>query len=196
MTRTGRIATRVGIDDLLGPFEAQVDPAHRWNGFLHPHFALDAVRQLAARTQEVAAQLGRDAYDTVHVIDGGTDSEGQPRAVVLIVSWRYFDEGPEAVTDIVQPDSRGLYDIGGGSWAWSFAGWWCACGFDQDWHETQCGNCDLTRDTQPAKKPCDCGCDPSQGALGDYDLDSEASRAHFAATGRYLRWTESAQPCA
>jgi hypothetical protein len=201
------IATRVCIDDMLGPFDCTLDPTNRWNGWLSPHFALDAVRALSNQTLRMADEDGYDCVDTIHVIDGRADSqdtvhiiEGGPsrnreegeetqavavhipwrglsrganatittaapqsrktarkrkvtgrgarRAVVVHIRWQYLDEGSDTAATTVSPDAEGLYPIGGWEWTWHFASWWCACGNDFDWHETQCP-CGLTRDSQP-----------------------------------------------
>lgn len=121
------------------------------------------------------------------------DGEGEPLAVVLHISWQYVEESTddEDAADVIEPNAEGLYGIGGWVWTWHFASWWCACGSDMDWHEIECTGCLLTRDNQPEKKPCDCGCDPEQGVFGEYDLESVQSRAHLIRTGRFLRWSES-----
>jgi hypothetical protein len=166
------IETRVCIDDFLGPFDAKVDPTDLWNGFVSPRFTLEVVRQLAARTQQLADECGHDSVDTVHVIDGGTGEDGHPRAVVLRVSWQFFDEGARTVTAIIEPDDEGLYGVGGWEWTWGYAVWWCACGSCQPWHEIECqGN-------------------PEQGVWGEYAVDNIESRAHWIRTGRFLRWSE------
>ncbi|MFD8078987.1 hypothetical protein ACFV3E_40810 [Streptomyces sp. NPDC059718] len=54
------VQTRVCIGETLGPYDARVDPTHRWNGWLSPFFTLDTARQLAARTQELADECGHD----------------------------------------------------------------------------------------------------------------------------------------
>ncbi|WP_330435854.1 hypothetical protein OIC43_37170 [Streptomyces sp. NBC_00825] len=156
----------------------------RWRGAAHG--AAPAATITAATPQVRKAARRRKG--------GG---RGALRAVVLHVRWQYLDEDGDVASaaNAVRPNPNveGRYGIGGWEWTWHFAGWWCACG--ADWHEVTCTTCDLTRDTQPEKKPCDCGCDPEQGVAGEYDLESEASRAHLARTGRYLRWSESgAQP--
>ncbi|MGA5599606.1 hypothetical protein ACPCUF_00970 [Streptomyces griseoincarnatus] len=104
------IETRVCLDDLLGPYEATVDPApeKRWNGWLAPHFTLDTVREMTGRTADLAARYGHDSTVTVHVIDrhadspssvhvidGGTDRDGNPRQAVVHVRWNLVDDDPE-----------------------------------------------------------------------------------------------------
>ncbi|KUN32514.1 hypothetical protein AQJ11_03025 [Streptomyces corchorusii] len=202
------IETRVCIDDTLGPYDARLDPGRRWNGFLMPRFTLDTVRRLSVRTLELADEYGYDSVETVHVIDGysdspssvhfiegGTDREGNPRGAVAHIRWPFLDEDPdravsfftgrpgaqvkpvepaavgvrrtvvftmswqwweedrgaEGIADVYQPDDECRYGIGGGSWCWHFAGWWCACGRDNDWHVLKCPSCELPRDAQPAK---------------------------------------------
>ncbi|MFC1415402.1 hypothetical protein [Streptacidiphilus cavernicola] len=141
------IHTRVCIDD-LGPFDAKVDPTDRWNGWLCPYFTLDTVRVLAARTQELAAQDDNDTFDTVHVIDGGTDDNGKPRAIVVHISWQHFTDDPEHAAGFVAPNSEGLYGIGAAEWTWSFAVWWCPCGEPANWHQIFCGHCGTNRPDQ------------------------------------------------
>ncbi|REE61478.1 hypothetical protein BX257_4057 [Streptomyces sp. 3212.3] len=152
------IHTRVCIDSMLGPYDAKLDPTHRWNGWLSPYFTLDTVRQLAARTQEMAEEDGFDCVDTIHVIDGDTDSDGEPRAVVVHIRWQYLGEGAESAASIIQPNDEGLYGVGGWEWTWHFASWTCACGTDAYWHVETCENCGAARDGQlqeqaPAGQP-------------------------------------------
>ncbi|MFE7214586.1 hypothetical protein ACFU93_32520 [Streptomyces sp. NPDC057611] len=126
---------------------------------------------------------------------GEPGGSGAARAVVVHVRWQWLDEGSDTAANVVAPGSDGLYSIGGWEWTWHFASWWCACGAGMDWHEFECTGCELNRENQLEKKPCDCGCDPAQGVFGEYDLKSAQSRAHYTRTGRYLRWSESdAQP--
>lgn len=117
---TRQIDTRVCIDDTLGPYEAKIDPTNRWKGLVCPRFTLDTVRKIAARTQEQAAKDNYESVETIHVIDGGTDAEGNPRAVVLHVRWAYVEDEEEAqyATLAMQPDDEGLYSIGGDEWNW------------------------------------------------------------------------------
>jgi hypothetical protein len=204
------IATRVCIDDILGPLDCTLDPSNRWNGFMSPHFALDEVHELSAQTLRLAEEDGYDCAETIHVIEGRADSQdtvhlieggprrhygedddaegnlaiavripwrslsrgatatigpatpqahkaarkrkitgrGPARVVVVHIRWQYLDEGSDTAANIVQPDGEGLYPIGGWEWTWRLASWWCACGEDIVWHETQCP-CGLTRDAQP-----------------------------------------------
>lgn len=140
------IRTRVCIDDMLGPYDALVDPDAQWNGRLSPHFTLDTVRELATRTQQMADEYGHDSTDTIHVIDGGADIEGEARAVVLHIRWQYLPESGAAT--VVEPNEQGLYGIGGWEWTWHFAGWTCACSSYPDWHITECPECGRLRDPQ------------------------------------------------
>ncbi|MGW3827803.1 hypothetical protein ACWEAF_37450 [Streptomyces sp. NPDC005071] len=143
-TASRLIDTRACIDDMLGPYDAKLNPNNRWNGWLFPNFTLDTVRKIAARTQEAADEYGHDVTDTIYVIDGGIDREGEPRAVVLHVSWQWFDEGSQTAASIIQPHDDGLYGIGGGAWTWHFATWACTCGGEEEWHVTHC-ECGLPR---------------------------------------------------
>lgn len=143
------IETRVCIDDTFGPFDAKLDPTAKWCGSLAPFFTLDTVRELAARTKEMADEFGHDVIETVHVIDGGTDRDGDPRALVIHIRWSHIGVDSESVTSIIQPNDEGLFGIGCWEWPWSFAKWQCACGLDMPWHVTDCGGCGLSRDTQP-----------------------------------------------
>lgn len=108
-----------------------------------PFFTLDTVRLLSAETLKDAAKYGYDCSDTIHVIDGGTDNNGAPRAVVLHIRWMYLEEeGPAQVASVINPRKEdGLYGIGGWEWTWSISTWDCAC---RSWyyHETEpCPNC-------------------------------------------------------
>ncbi|MEC3995183.1 DNA cytosine methyltransferase [Actinacidiphila sp. DG2A-62] len=69
------IETRVCIDDTFGPFDCQLDPHNRWNGWLSPHFTLDVTRELSAQTLRMADEYGYDCTDTIHVIEGRADSQ-------------------------------------------------------------------------------------------------------------------------
>jgi hypothetical protein len=147
-SRIRSVDTKVCLDDMLGPLDAQVDPHNLWNGFVSPRFTLDAARELADQTHRLAEEYGADV-DTVHVIDaGGKDRDGKPLAFVLRVSWTYMEEGgAEQSTLIIEPDDEGRYSIGGWEWCWSYASWNCVCGRYPDWHKP-CW-CGLTRDHQP-----------------------------------------------
>lgn len=139
------IETRVCIDDTLGPYDAKLDPADRWNGALSPYFTLDIVRQLAARTQEMAEEEGYDRVDTIHVVDGDARREGEPRTAVVSIRRCYVDEYSESDTEIIQPSDEGLYGVGSWEWTWQYVTWPCACGSDTPWHETCCKDCGLPR---------------------------------------------------
>lgn len=106
--------------DMLGPYEAKIDPTKRWKGSASPRFTLDTVRKIAAHTQEQAGEYNYNSVETIHVIDGGTDHEGKPRAVVLHVRWCYIEDEEEAqyATLVMQPDDAGLYSVGGDDWNW------------------------------------------------------------------------------
>lgn len=139
------VRTRVTLD---GPetYEAVLDPTDRWHGWVSPRFSLDTARQLAADTASQAEQHGHDSVDTIHVIEGGTDRDGRPRAVVMHIRWLYHDEGPEASVTVIAPDEDGLYGIGGWDWTWSIATRECACGEQLDHHVAPCPNCGRDRD--------------------------------------------------
>ncbi|MGA5497734.1 hypothetical protein ACPCSP_25560 [Streptomyces cinereoruber] len=72
---------------------------------------------------------------------------GAARAVVVHARWMYFEETGQGA-DIVEPDTEGLFPVGGFEWCWSIHHWWCVCGADRRWHETEC-LCGQTRDNQP-----------------------------------------------
>lgn len=103
-----RIDTRVCLNDVLGPYEAKVDPEALWNGWLSPHFTLDTVRDMTSRTAEWATRYGHNVAVTVHVIDGYTDSpssvhvidggthDGTPRRAVVHIRWNLLDEDPHS----------------------------------------------------------------------------------------------------
>ncbi|MGW1801703.1 hypothetical protein ACWCQN_38750 [Streptomyces sp. NPDC001984] len=178
------IDTRVCIDDTFGPFAAKVDPTHRWNGWLCPRFTLDTVREMAARSQEMADEYGHDSVPTIHVIDGGTD-QGEPRVVVAQISWQYHDGDAEGATSIINPDDDGLYGIGGGEWTWLIATWLCVCGQAMHWHVTDCKNCDLTRDTQPQQTDTAAAAkEPAQTARWLADAEAAYARTQEADEAR------------
>ncbi|MFF5279274.1 hypothetical protein [Streptomyces sp. NPDC000133] len=54
--------------------------------------------------------------DTIHVIDG-SDSDGAPQSVVVLVRWKFLDES-ETATTVIRPNADGLYAIGGYEWTW------------------------------------------------------------------------------
>lgn len=94
-------------------YPALVDPARRWLGWVSPGFTIDAVRQLAAHTEEAANEYGRNNVDQIKVIEGG------PVPVVLHIRWQILDHEPAAnAVDVVPPDDDGRYWIGGGEWSW------------------------------------------------------------------------------
>ncbi|MFJ5952632.1 hypothetical protein [Streptomyces noursei] len=122
-----KIATRVCIDDILGPLDCTLDPANRWNGWLSPHFTLDAARELSAQTLRLAEEDGYDSVDTIHVIDGRADSqdtvhiiEGGPsrhydggedegaeiQAVAVRIPWRALSRGATATITAATPQAR------------------------------------------------------------------------------------------
>ncbi|MGY3341136.1 hypothetical protein ACVW0K_007329 [Streptomyces filamentosus] len=139
---SGSIRTRVTVSGTTD-YDAVVDPANRWNGWVSPYFTLDTVRRLSAEMLGLADAHGYDCADTVHVIDGGTDDDGEPRAIVLHIRWVYLaDEGAQSVTSVVEPRTEdGLYCIGGWEWTWSITTWDCVCGSAPDFHETTCPGC-------------------------------------------------------
>ncbi|MEU0060934.1 hypothetical protein [Streptomyces sp. NPDC006334] len=144
-------ATRVLLPGIIGPYDAHVDLADHWNGFVRPLFTLDTVRQIATDTQAQADECGRDDVITAHVIDGDTGRSGEHRAVVLVVNWPYWgqDGGAKKATNIVEPTTYGLYGIGGSSWSWEFQTWDCRCEEKNPWHVTVC-QCGELRDMQVA----------------------------------------------
>ncbi|MGW6562604.1 hypothetical protein [Streptomyces hydrogenans] len=136
------VRTRVTIDGSTN-YDAVVDPSNRWNGWVSPYFTLDTVRELSGETIDMAAAYGYDCVDTVHVIDGGTNNDGEPRAVVLHISWAYLaNEGPQEATSVVEPrEEDGRYCIGGWEWTWSITTWDCACGRSPYHHQAACPGC-------------------------------------------------------
>lgn len=101
------IETRVCIDDTLGPFDCKLDPSNRWNGWLSPHFPLDAARQLSTQTLNLADEYGYGSVDTIHVIDGRADS---PDTVHIIEGGpsRYSEDEPETLAVAVRIHWRGV----------------------------------------------------------------------------------------
>ncbi|MET9119888.1 hypothetical protein [Streptomyces sp. NPDC004528] len=113
-------------------FEAMADRDHTWNGFLRPRFSLDQVRKLAEWTQARLIDDARFTNDGVYVIDAprlilgneDTPARTETASIVVMVGWDFHhtvNPRPSGWTDVVDPDTDGLYDIGGGSWAWSEA---------------------------------------------------------------------------
>ncbi|MDX3345922.1 hypothetical protein PV387_03580 [Streptomyces sp. ME02-6987-2C] len=115
------IASRVSLDGILGPFDCRLDPRNRWNGWMSPYFTLDVARQLSAQTIRDAEECGYECMDTIHVIDGRTDSrdtvhlidsdikrrtddedtDGQPLSIAVRINWRDLDRlGAEEATTI------------------------------------------------------------------------------------------------
>ncbi|MFF4248972.1 hypothetical protein ACFYY2_31525 [Streptomyces sp. NPDC001822] len=80
---------------------------------------------------------------------------GPRRAVVVQVEWQWLfrDGDATSAVDICPPRPDGLYGVGDGHWPWTYVEWTCACGSVWNWHEDQCGTCDLTRDGQPEHQP-------------------------------------------
>lgn len=105
------IDTYVCVDD-VHLYPALVDPTDRWNGWVNPGFTIDAARQLAAHTEEMAEKYGRDCTDQIHVIEGG------PVPVVLHIRWMYLADEPATAANVIKPDEDGLYWIGGYEWTW------------------------------------------------------------------------------
>ncbi|MFF4391466.1 hypothetical protein ACFY0G_32460 [Streptomyces sp. NPDC001552] len=70
---------------------------------------------------------------------------GARRSVVIVVDWQWMSEDGASAAYAAAPGDDGRYGIGSCSWTWHFASWWCVCGNDQDWHETEC-LCGRTRD--------------------------------------------------
>ncbi|MFI1701445.1 hypothetical protein ACH419_36570 [Streptomyces bobili] len=73
---------------------------------------------------------------------------GAARAVVICVHWQYVDDEGSGAVDVIEPLDDGYYPIGGRAWPWCVVTWECACGYSQDWQDTEC-LCGLTRDGQP-----------------------------------------------
>ncbi|MGW2074225.1 hypothetical protein ACWCPK_38290 [Streptomyces sp. NPDC001953] len=116
------IDSRVCIDDMLGPFDCKLDPNNRWNGWMSPYFTLDAARELSAQTLRMADEYGYDCTDTIHAIEGRTDSrdtvhiiesdlkrvtdeeeehdDREPLAIAVRVNWRDLDEGAGEATTL------------------------------------------------------------------------------------------------
>ncbi|MFF5968232.1 hypothetical protein ACFY64_31815 [Streptomyces collinus] len=116
------IASRVCLDEFLGPFDCQLDPHNRWNGWMSPYFTLDVARELSAQTIRMAEEYGYADQDTVHVIEGRADSrdtvhiiqsdakptpddedddqDPEPLAMAIRINWRDLDKGAEHATSI------------------------------------------------------------------------------------------------
>lgn len=148
-TPDGMVASRVIVDG-LPPFEAYV-PDHAGPGeYTHPLFTLNAVRSIAAHTQELAAQRDPRSAETIHLIETAPDSTGNRGAIVLHTDWTIEgDEGPADAARTVIPDANGLYRIGP-DWHWSVTTWTCWCEMDNAWHTGRCDSCGRTRAEQPS----------------------------------------------
>ncbi|WP_019548604.1 hypothetical protein [Streptomyces sulphureus] len=105
------IDTWVCVDD-EHIYPASLDRSNRWNGWVSPGFTLDAVRQLAAHTEEAAEEYGYDCVDQIKVLDGA------PEPVVLHIRWQYLSDEPTTAANVVKPDADGRYWIGGWEWTW------------------------------------------------------------------------------
>lgn len=73
---------------------------------------------------------------------------GTARAAVICVHWQWVDDEGSGAVDVIKPLDDGYYPIGGREWPWCVVTWECACGYTQDWPETDC-LCGLSRDGQP-----------------------------------------------
>ncbi|WP_406178034.1 hypothetical protein [Streptomyces canus] len=144
-------ATRVLIPGVIGPYDAHVNLGLHWNHYVRPLFTLDTVRQIATDTQAQADECGSDSVITAHVIDGDPGRDGEPRSVVLVVNWQWWDQdkGAKNVTTILEPIAGGLYGIGNSSWCWEFETWDCLCEEKNPWHIEVC-QCGQPRDVQVA----------------------------------------------
>ncbi|MGW6145538.1 hypothetical protein [Streptomyces sp. NPDC055140] len=119
------INTRVCIDEFLGPLDCTLDPTNRWNTWLSPHFALDAVRELSAQTLRHADEDGYDCVPTIHVIEGRADSQdtvhlieggpshsddgedgGENQAVAVRIPWRALSRGANTSITQATPQTR------------------------------------------------------------------------------------------
>ncbi|MEW1675506.1 hypothetical protein AB0O47_20000 [Streptomyces noursei] len=118
---------RVRLDD-SPVFEAVADLGNTWDRFLRPRFTLDQLREVAEYTQAMHREHGVD-WETVHIVEQSSANrfaeDGRPAAeksaLVLWVSWEFTlgSEGPSKYVTVVDPDEDGLYDVGGGAWAWT-----------------------------------------------------------------------------
>ncbi|MFE7214587.1 hypothetical protein ACFU93_32525 [Streptomyces sp. NPDC057611] len=99
-------------------YPAMVDPADQSDdGYVRPWFDLDTVRRIAADTQADAERHGHGSIDTVHVLDGTVGR--QAHAVVLVICWMYLGgERRQQAVEVLQPNARGRYAVGGHDWCW------------------------------------------------------------------------------
>lgn len=107
----------------------------RWRGktpTVAPIAVTPQVRRAARKTKKRKA--GRGA--------------GAARAVVICVHWQPVDDEASGAVDVIEPHDDGYYPIGGREWPWCVVTWECACGYAQDYQDTEC-LCGLTRDGQP-----------------------------------------------
>lgn len=98
-------AARVAVDELLGPYPAQIATNLAWNGWAVPRFTLDVAQRIAHDTQTLAAAATRGEIETVHVT-------GDRVEIV-----RENHRGGDTV-EVVEPDQDGRYRIGAMAWAW------------------------------------------------------------------------------
>ncbi|MFB8026887.1 MULTISPECIES: hypothetical protein [unclassified Streptomyces] len=93
-------------------YPARLDRSDRGGGCVYPGFTLDAVREIAAHTEEAVEIYGHER-DQITVI------EGEPQPIVLHIRWGYFDQAsPASSVTVVKADANGLYWIGW-EWFWS-----------------------------------------------------------------------------
>ncbi|MGH3737568.1 MAG: hypothetical protein ACRDT6_18460 [Micromonosporaceae bacterium] len=94
----------VAIDDLLGPYPAQVRIGRTWNGWAIPRFSREVCERIAADTQRLAGVMP-GAVEVVRVAGNR----------VRITR----DGDPGGWVEVVEPDLDGMYGVGAMAWTWS-----------------------------------------------------------------------------
>ncbi|MFD5881030.1 hypothetical protein [Streptomyces yangpuensis] len=106
--------TTVRLEGIDATFPAYADPADTRHRHTRPFFDLKTVRRIAIATQD------SDSEDVIHILKGGSNPDGSPKATVARVDWRHVEaDSLEAATDIIEPTEDGLYDLGSLGWAWN-----------------------------------------------------------------------------
>ncbi|WP_371799021.1 hypothetical protein OG963_14390 [Streptomyces sp. NBC_01707] len=171
--QTLRIADEYGYDcadtvHVIDGREDSGDTVHIIEGGTNPYS--EEHEQVAIAVRIRWRNVGRNVTTAVRVAHATPNDRkaarrrkatgrGARRTVIVKAAWQWLYEGSATAADVIAPGRDGLYGIGGWEWTWAFASWWCACGEGMDWHEYDCTNCHLNRDSKKDGKPCACGCD-------------------------------------
>ena len=92
-----------------GSFVGYHEPDVRWNGWACPFFPIESVREIAALTAQMAAEMPEEDFDVIEVDDDG-------RVFYTSRECGRVEERP-----CFEQAHRGqaLYAIGAGGWCWS-----------------------------------------------------------------------------